>query len=591
LQITPTELSDLFEILQARGRPSADAPTVEESPEPAEDDDAKRLMAAISHLDQRIRAVEERPPTPVEAPLPSPEQPFSTTMLKELIDNMDEAVICVDPHGEILLSNRQAKILGLVTTTDRGEHLSGLTEEKIDGPPDDFATWDSLVEQVTVTTGRGQRLAMTKKTAPIQNDRGQTVAFAHIYRDMTKENLLREEQLRTSKLETLEMIAGGIAHDINNMLTSILANLSLVVPPRTERDPLVWHPNGSAKPPSSKAPESPSTCEIDKDLLDDVRSAALQCAELTKQLLGFAKQQHNTLEVCSLLDLVRDTVGFTMRGSVCSWNLEADDDLPMVEVNRVQISRVVQNLLINACESMPDGGEVSIEVRSARGPEPSSRRQRAVRVSIRDHGCGMDSAHLARIFDPHFSSKPDGHGLGLAVSYAIVRHHDGMLSAESKPGEHTVFHIDLPASTASQALPAPISADEAELRRLTGRVLLVESDTQVLESIGRLLTRIGLEVSYARDGHQALALFEDAKARGSSYSAAILDLALQGDLSADQTLDRLKRVDPELRAVASTNYAVEDQEPQLAGFCATLSKPYDLANLGSTLDAVLNDAN
>jgi len=595
VQLSTTELSELFEMLKAQDAPvapemdTADAtftadPTVEE---------VSQLRNTVEVLSKRIQAVEDRPPPSVESMTEDADHAFSTTMLNELIDNMDEAVICTNPSGQVVLCNRQASSLGLVSTTERGNHLLGVSEENVEARRDDFATWDSLIEQVTVTTAQGQRLSMTKKTAPIQDENGKTVAFAHIYRDMTKENLLQVEQLRSSKLETLEMIAGGVAHDINNMLTSILANLSIVDPKRsdTDRDPVVWHPSGSTPVKLSSSPERPKTqYSLDKELLDDVRAAALQCAELTKQLLGFAKQQHNTLEVCSIEDLVRDTVGFTMRGSICTWNMQVEDDLPMVEVNKVQISRVVQNLLINACESMEAGGEVDIQITGNGSTDyGSSRRQRGVRISIQDHGCGMEPSHLARVFDPHFSSKPDGNGLGLAVSYAIVRHHNGMLSAESTVGESTVFHVDLPASSLSPSMAVPISADEAELRRLTGRVLLVESDTQVLESIGRLLTRIGLEVSYARDGHQALALFEDAKARGSSYCATILDLALQGELSADQTLDRLKSVDPDVRAVASTNYAVADANPLLAGFCATLSKPYDIADLGTTLGAVLND--
>lgn len=595
MQLTPAELSDLFDMLRAREAPRAEPEgvgalmkTLESTLQ--ETREANQLRNTVEVLSERVQAVEHRPPDRQPA---NAEEPFSPLMLNELIDNIDEAVICTDLTGDIVLCNRQASVLGLVAMPSSGNQMTREFEEDIDGPRDDFATWDSLIERVTVKTSSGRRLAMTKKTAPIQDENGQTVAFANIYRDMTQATLLREEQLRSSKLETLEMIAGGVAHDINNMLTSILANLSLLEPKRTgvDRDPVVWHPTGSTPVPMSDAPEDlKEKRHPEQDLLDDVRSAALQCAALTKQLLGFSKQQHNTLEVCSLEELVRDTVGFTMRGSQCTWVMEVDENIPMVEVNKVQISRVIQNLLINACESMEQsGGQVAIRLGGAEAPDFSApRRNPVVRLSIQDHGCGMEPAHLARVFDPHFSSKPDGNGLGLAVSYAIIKHHDGQLSAESMTGEGTIFHVDLPASTHTPTPQVPISADEAELQRLTGRILLVESDTQVLESIGRLLTRIGLEVSYARDGHQALALFEDAQARGSSYCATILDLALQGDLSADQTLDRLKSVDPDVLAVASSNHAMGGAQSQMAGFCATLSKPYDISDLGSTLGAVLD---
>jgi signal transduction histidine kinase/ActR/RegA family two-component response regulator len=551
--------------------------------------EANQLRNTVEVLSERVQAVEHRPP---DRPLTGAAEPFSPLMLNELIDNIDEAVICTDLSGDIVLCNRQASVLGLVAMPSKGEQMASQFEEEVNGPRDDFATWDSLIERVTVKTDSGRRLAMTKKTAPIQDENGRTVAFANIYRDMTQATLLREEQLRSSKLETLEMIAGGVAHDINNMLTSILANLSLLEPKRTgaDREPVVWHPSGSTPVPMSDAPdEIKDKRHPEQDLLDDVRTAALQCAALTKQLLGFSKQQHNTLEVCSMEELVRDTVGFTMRGSPCTWVMEVDENIPMVEVNKVQISRVIQNLLINACESMTSGGQVAVRLGSAETPDFSAPRQiPSVRLSIQDRGCGMEASHLARVFDPHFSSKPDGNGLGLAVSYAIIKHHDGQLTAESVVDEGTIFHVDLPASTHTLTPQVPISADEAELQRLTGRILLVESDTQVLESIGRLLTRIGLEVSYARDGHQALALFEDAQARGSSYCATILDLALQGDLSADQTLDRLKSVDPDVLAVASSNHAMGGAQSQMAGFCATLSKPYDISDLGSTLGAVLD---
>jgi CheY-like chemotaxis protein len=198
-----------------------------------------------------------------------------------------------------------------------------------------------------------------------------------------------------------------------------------------------------------------------------------------------------------------------------------------------------------------------------------------VRISVRDEGCGMSPAHLARVFDLRFSSKSDGTGFGLALSYMIVKRHKGMLTAESTLDVGTVFHIDLPALPKGTTLELDRrSADGKEHSRLRGRILLVEKETAVLEATGRLLGRLGLDVSYARDGRQAIALLRDAITRNSTYNVVMLDIDIQHECSASWTLERLRILDPTILAIGSTSQS----EPLVPdGFCGTIRKPYDIS--------------
>ena len=248
-------------------------------------------------------------------------------------------------------------------------------------------------------------------------------ALLSIARDITERRRMQDELLKGQKLESLGVLAGGIAHDFNNILTGILGNLSIA---RLQLDP------------SHKIVKRLELCE----------KAAIQATELTRQLLTFARGGEPVKKLINPAPLIRETVSFALRGSNVRNVIDIQDDLWSMEVDESQLNQVLNNLLINAGQAMPAGGEVTVRAANETmlHNDPHQLPQGDyIRITVEDHGCGIPRENLARIFDPYFTTKPQGSGLGLASVYSIVKRHGGAVEVLSTPGAGTTFTIHLPA--------------------------------------------------------------------------------------------------------------------------------------------------
>jgi signal transduction histidine kinase/ActR/RegA family two-component response regulator len=381
---------------------------------------------------------------------------------------------------------------------------------------------------------------------------------AELRAEIAQRQEIEEELLRARKLESLGVLAGGIAHDFNNLLTIVQGNIEVA---REELDP--------ANPVQA--------------LLEETVTACRRASFLSSQLLTFAKGGAPVRRLVYLAPLVTDAVYLIRAGAAISVDVHIAPDLRPACVDSGQIGQVLHNILLNARQAMPQGGIIAVRAENAIRQDSSDP---WVRISVRDHGDGIPSDVLPRIFDPYFTTKSGSSGLGLATAYAIVAKHGGHISAESKPGSGAVFTVDLPASLES---PAPEPEAAAPARGGRERILVMDDEDALRNLLKATLTRLGYEVETARDGAEAIALFELAKAAGRDFDAVLLDLTVSGGMGGVETAARLKELEPSSKLIVSSGYSDAAVMSDFAsyGFDAVIPKPWTAVEISKVFRGVL----
>jgi CheY-like chemotaxis protein/two-component sensor histidine kinase len=389
-----------------------------------------------------------------------------------------------------------------------------------------------------------------------------------VFRDVTEQERLEQELVRATRLESVGVLAGGIAHDFNNILTAVMGNLALA---QLDIDPGV--PAGQC--------------------LRSAEKAALRARDLTQQLLTFAKGGEPVRTAVQLDAIVREMTAFALHGSPVKAHFDIAPDLWPADADKGQIGRVVQNLVINAVQAMPRGGNLSVTVRndphdgmSELGLGPGD----YIQIAISDTGEGIKPEDISRVFDPYFTTKQTGTGLGLAAVYSIVKKHRGHIEVDSQVGRGTTFRIWLPAlrdGLARADTRVPWAAGTPE--RMNGRVLFMDDEEIIREMATGLLQRFGLKVDCAVDGAEAVEKYRAALAVGTRYDLVIMDLTVPGGMGGLAALGKLREIDPDVTAVVSSGYS---SDPVLAnyrahGFAAVVAKPYETHEISRVLRDLL----
>jgi PAS domain S-box-containing protein len=404
------------------------------------------------------------------------------------------------------------------------------------------------------------------RCSTVRDATGASAGVLTVIRDVTEQRQREREQLRAEHLESLGTVAGGIAHDFNNCLAAITGCLSMVVD-QVRAD--------------SEA----------RELLASAMDAAYRATALTRQLLTFSKGGVPVKACVHLGGLVERVGEFCVRGSNVRCLVEMATDLWPVEVDTGQFEQVLGNLVINAKQAMPDGG--SIVVRAANAmvahPETADRERRHVCITVRDFGAGIPAQNLRRIYDPYFSTKQGGTGLGLATAYSVVRKHGGFLDCESTVGEGSTFSIYLPASE-EQPEAAPMRGPA--LPHGSGRVLVMDDERLVRELAARLLAKAGYEVTAVESGSAALAAYRDARDRGQPYAVVVMDLTVPGGGGGKETMRELLAFDPAAKGIVVSGYSDDPvlADHQAYGFAAALAKPYRPDELLGVVAAITGQA-
>jgi len=401
----------------------------------------------------------------------------------------------------------------------------------------------------------------------IFGEQGHFVEFQLVGRDITDKKMMEQELLKVQKLESVGLLAGGIAHDFNNILTGVLGNISLAkldLDEQTERH----------------------------ELLDEAELAALRAKNLTQQLLTFSKGGSPTRKAASLKNLLEESVSFVLRGSNVRCQFTIAADLWSVEIDEGQISQVISNIVINADQAMPQGGIITIEVSNI----AATRRDRTlplkdgnyVQIIIRDEGTGIPEKNLSRIFDPYFTTKQRGSGLGLATSFSIMTKHEGFITAQSQPGQGTAFILYLPASPGDKQMSRSASIENTRPRPEPGRVLIMDDEEIILKVLKRMLEKNSYSVDTAKDGRKAIELYRLALETGQPYKTVIMDLTIPGGMGGKEALKELLALDPKVKAIVASGYSNDPVMAQFQeyGFRAALTKPFKASELYQKLEEI-----
>ena len=391
-------------------------------------------------------------------------------------------------------------------------------------------------------------------------------------RDISKQKLMQEELLKAKKLESLGVLAGGIAHDFNNLMSAVVGYISL-----------------------AKMETKPGSKGF-KNLIE-AEKASIQTKGLTARLITFSKGGGPIKETVSIGDLVKDSVGFSLKGSGIDARFSIPADISPAEVDEDQMKQVIYNIVTNAQEAMAGQGTINVSCENVNIGEKDTlilKDGKYVKISIEDQGPGIPEKDLINIFDPYFSTKEmgtqKGMGLGLAVSDSIVKKHDGLITVKSELGTGTTLYIYLPASVKEIVEAAPVKKPVPEISVTQGGKILVMDDEEVIRDVcNALLTHLGYEAEVAVEGVEAIEMYRKAMESEKPFDMVILDLTNKVGMGGADTMAKLLEIDPDVKAIVATGYS---NDPIISnfrehGFRSALPKPFTLDQLKTALhDAI-----
>jgi len=532
----------------------------------------EELLAEIAELNRRIEILENAEAArrkAVEEALRESEAKY-----RQLFEYAPAAIYEIDlTTGKIISVNAVAC------------EYSGYTKEELL----ELRAWDFLTEQSLIKQFERHDKIMRGVSVPdiaeteiiakdgreicglinsrLEYENGKPVRVTTVFHDITEKKKLEQELFKAQKLESLGVLAGGFAHDFNNFLSGIMGNISL------------------------------AKLEVDRgedimESLDEALRVASRASALTRQLLVFSKGGGLVKKTAPISEVLRDATAFTLRGSKVKCEFNIAEDLWPVRVDLGQFSQVIHNLAINAVQAMPHGGTIRLHAHNATLEALSGlplKAGRYVKISMQDEGLGIPQEHLAKVFDPYFTTKHQGSGLGLTMTYTTIHAHDGHIAVDSEMGKGTTFRIYMPASHEELVE----SEDRvARLKKGEGKILVMDDEEAIRNVTEKILMELGYEARCASDGAETIALYQDAARSGRPFDAVIMDLTIPGGMGGKETIRQLLSIDPQITAIVSSGYSNDPimSDFEKYGFRGVATKPYRIEKLSWVLHDVLMDA-
>ena len=536
---------------------------VEISLQPTYLEGKKHVLAVLRNIHTRKMAQQE---------LASEKERLAVTLR-----SIGDGVITTDKRGRIVLMNKIAE-----TLTGWRQHeavgrlfpevfhiISQKNGETCENPVDKVLTSGEIIDitddAILIAKDGNERIIDTSGS-PIRNPDSAVIGSVIVFRDVTEEKRTEEELFKVKKLESVGVLAGGIAHDFNNLLVGILGNISM----------------------ARQCLDEP---EKAKAMLLNTEKAAIRAKDLTAQLLTFSRGGEPVIKSTDISSTITESAEFALRGSNVKIVLSIPDDLWLVSADTGQISQVIQNIVINSRQAIPEEGTVEISCFNCTDCASATKdlKDKCVRIIISDNGSGIPADILDKIFDPYFTSKDDGSGLGLSICHSIINKHHGTISVESELGKGTIFTIQLPVSP-EQKIDKKPELPMHSLSTHKAKVLLMDDDTMILELSQQMLEYLGHQVVICEEGESALKEYEKAMLEKCPFDVVIMDLTIPGGMGGEKAIQALLKLDPEAKAIVSSGYSNDKVMSDYMdhGFKAVVVKPYQIEDLDKAIQNTLN---
>ena len=496
--------------------------------------------------------------------------------LSSTLRSLSEAVITTNTSGQISLANAAAeKLLGRSFEELRGHLLAEAVHIKrettgraIDLPLDALLAGElhsMSAQRGVLDHPSGDPVPVSCTISRLEDREGNSQGLVMVIQDISEKQQLESEMLRAQKLESLGVLAGGLAHDFNNFLMSIMLNVSTA---------------------GLFSRDNPKVLE----LLGDAEESIKRAKGITQQLMAFTRGGEPTKAKMRIGPLITEAVKFCVRGTTVQAHFEIAADLRPAAIDAGQINQVINNLVINAVQSMPEGGPITVVATNitvtAKEPVGQLPAGEDLEISVTDRGQGIPTEHLQRIFDPYFTTRERGTGLGLFSVLNIIDKHGGWINVDSTVDVGTTFKFYLPALEHGDT---QIDSGKSEVITGSGKILVMDDDALVLKSLSSLLTSIGYDVQTALSGKEAIALFDKSMAEHNPFAALIFDLTVPGGMGGEATIADIRKKGSQVPAIAISGYTntLIMLDPKSAQFQDRLAKPFKLADLSQTLDKVI----
>ncbi|MBF0101410.1 MAG: PAS domain S-box protein [Desulfobacterales bacterium] len=489
--------------------------------------------------------------------------------------SIGDGVITTDTDGRVVLINKiTEKLTGWTQQEAFGKDITEVfnivnskTKQQCENPVKkvlEAGTIVGLANHTNLIARDGTERMISDSGAPIFDANSQMIGVILVFRDVTEQYQIEQQLQHAQRMESIGILAGGIAHDFNNMLGVITGNISYALS-RIDRNEELFQ------------------------VLSDIQESSKHARSLTQQLLTFAKGGAPVKKIVDINQIIRETAKFVTRGKNSRCEFDLSNELWTVEVDPGQMNQTISNLVINADQAMPEGGIIKIKSENTLiNPDTTIPLipGKYVKISIQDQGIGISEKHLLKIFDPYFSTKTKGSGLGLSSAYSIVKRHDGYINVCSELGWGSVFHIYLPATIKTYE---KVEQEEKAVHRGRGKILIMDDQELILDMAGRILNRMGYETVFAKDGSQVIDKYCKAYQSQNPFDLVILDLTIPGGMGGIKTIIELLKIDPNVKAVVSSGYSNDTVMANYAdyGFCGVVPKPFTKSELAEVLNKVL----
>jgi PAS domain S-box-containing protein len=496
------------------------------------------------------------------------------------IRSIGDGVITTNTKGQVIIMNKVAeKLTGWELKEAKGKNLEEIfniinknTGKKIMNPVEKVLKKGEIIELANHTillSKNNKEHIIEDSAAPIKDKQGNILGVILVFRDVTEKLRTEEQLIKAKKLESVGILAGGIAHDFNNILMGVFGNLEIAKIKMKENHPAY-------------------------KFIETANNALERATNLTKQLLTFAKGGDPVLNVVDLESLVIKTVDFNLAGS----NIKANYKFPSgglwrIKADKGQISQVISNIIINAKEAMPEGGNIYIKAENIDNTDETlsaGLKGDYIKLSIRDEGIGISRKHIDKIFDPYFTTKQTGSGLGLATAHSIIKKHKGYIKVESTVDKGTVFTLYIP-SIKDKTIYENIDKKASHKENFKNRKILIMDDEKIIRDVAsEMFKTFGCKIETAKDGKEAIDKFNSAKEKNKPFDLIIMDLTIPGGLGGKETIKKILEIDSEAKVIVSSGYSTD---PIMAnykdyGFKGRLVKPFQLDTLEKQLLEILS---